>query len=95
MTGVQTCALPISEKAEAELAEVRRQLEAAEKAEKDSAVNQNSDMALFNVLFTQTQKQVGQMHDLRLTLARADETLDEKLKAAILALADMVRGCAE
>jgi len=84
-----------AEKAEAELAEAKRQLEAAGKAERDSAVNQNGDMALFNVLFTQTQKQVNQMRGLRQTLVQADETLDEKLKAAILALADMVRGCAE
>lgn len=84
-----------AEKAEAELAEVKRQLEAAGKAERDSAVNQNGDMALFNVLFTQTQKQVNQMRGLRRTLVQADKTLDEKLKAAILALADMVRGCAE
>ncbi len=84
-----------AEKAEAELAEVRRQLEAAAKAESASLVNQNGDMAMFNVLFSQTQEQVNKMHGLRLKLGKDDGDLDEKLKTAINALADAVRRCAE
>lgn len=84
-----------AEKAEAELAEARRQLEEAAKAEKASAVNQNGDLALFNVIFTQTQEGANKLHGLRLKLGRDDGALDEKLKAAIIALADAVRRCAE
>ena len=50
---------------------------------------------MFNVLFSQTQKQVNKMHDLRLKLGKDDGELDGKLKAAINALADAVRRCAE
>ena len=84
-----------AEKAEAELAEARRQLEAAAKAENASIVNQNGDLAMFNVLFAQTQEQVNKMHGLRLKLGKDDGDLDTKLKAAINALADNVRRCAE
>lgn len=93
--GANAAILSRAEKAEAELAEARRQLEAAEKAEKASIVNQNGDLAMFNVLFSQTQEQVNKMHGLRLKLGKGDEELDAKLKTAINALADAVRRCAE
>lgn len=93
--GANAAILSRAEKAEAELAEARRQLNAAEKAEKASVVNQNGDLALFNVIFTQTQESVNKMHGLRLKLGKDDEQMDSKLKAAINALADAVRRCAE
>lgn len=93
--GANAAILSRAEKAEAELAEVRRQLEAAAKAEKAAAVNQNGDLALFNVIFNQTQEGVNKMHGLRLKLGRDDVELDGKLKTAINALADAVRRCAE
>lgn len=93
--GDNAAAMARAEKAEAELAEARRQLEAAAKAEKAAAVNQNGDLALFNVIFNQTQEGVNKMHGLRLKLGRDDMELDEKLKTAINALADAVRRCAE
>lgn len=93
--GANAAILSRAEKAEAELAEARRQLEAAAKAEKASAVNQNGDLALFNVIFNQTQEGVNKMHGLRLKLGKDDGDLDAKLKAAINALADNVRRCAE
>ena len=93
--GDNAAAMVRAEKAEAELAEARRQLEAAAKAEKASAVNQNGDLALFNVIFNQTQEGVNKMHGLRLKLGKGDEELDAKLKTAINALADNVRRCAE
>lgn len=94
-TGANAAILSRAERAEAELAEARRQLEAAAKAESASLVNQNGDLAMFNVLFSQTQEQVNKMHGLRLKLGKADGDLDEKLKTAINALADAVRRCAE
>ena len=93
--GANAAILSRAEKAEAELAEARHQLEAAARAEKAAAVNQNGDLALFNVIFNQTQEGVNKMHGLRLKLGKADEALDEKLKTAINALADAVRRCAE
>ena len=93
--GANAAILSRAEKAEAELAEARRQLEAAAKAESASIVNQNGDLAMFNVLFSQTQDQVNKMHGLRLKLGKDDGVLDEKLKTAINALADAVRRCAE
>lgn len=93
--GANAAILSRAEKAEAELAEARRQLDAAAKAEKASVVNQNGDLALFNVIFNQTQEGVNKMHGLRLKLGKGDEALDEKLKTAINALADAVRRCAE
>jgi len=93
--GANAAILARAEKAEAELAEARRQLEAAAKSEKASVVNQNGDLAMFNVLFSQTQEQVNKMHGLRLKLGKADGELDAKLKTAINALADAVRRCAE
>lgn len=82
-------------KTEADLAEARRQLEEAGKAGDAALVNANPDLAMFNVLFSQTQAQVNQMHGLRLKLGKDDGELDGQLKAAISALADMVRRCAE
>lgn len=81
--------------AEKALAEARRQLEEAGKAGDAALVNANPDLAMFNVLFSQTQAQVNQMHGLRLKLGKDDGELDGQLKAAISALADMVRRCAE
>lgn len=93
--GANAAILSRAEKAEAELAEARRQLDAAARAEKASVVNQNGDLAMFNVLFSQTQEQVNKMHGLRLKIGKDDGELDGKLKAAINALADAVRRCAE
>ena len=93
--GANAAILSRAEKAEAELAEARRQLEAAARAEKASVVNQNGDLAMFNVIFAQTQEGVNKMHGIRLKLGKNDEELDAKLKNAINALADAVRRCAE
>ena len=93
--GANAAILSRAEKAEVELAEARRQLDAAAKAESAAVVNQNGDLAMFNVLFSQTQEQVNKMHGLRLKLGKGDEALDAKLKTAINALADAVRRCAE
>ena len=93
--GANAVILSRAERAEAELAEARRQLDAVAKAESASLVNQNGDLAMFNVLFSQTQEQVNKMHGLRLKLGKDDGELDGKLKAAISALADAVRRCAD
>ena len=93
--GANAAILSRAEKAEAELAEARRQLDAAARAEKASVVNQNGDLAMFNVLFSQTQEQVNKMHGLRLKIGKDDADKDEGLKAAFIALSDMIRRYAE
>ncbi len=84
-----------AEKAEAELAEARRELEAAAKAEKQTALNNDPELAKFQVLFEQAQGQVNQLHGLLLKIRSRDEIAAEKIKKALLALADAVRRCAE
>ncbi len=84
-----------AEKAEAALEVARRQLEAAERAGKQSQVNADPDLAMFNVLFSQAQEQVNRMHGLLLKIRGRDAEAAQKLQKAILALADLVRGCAE
>ena len=84
-----------AEKAEAELAEARRELEEAAKAEKQAALNNDPELAKFQVLFEQAQGQVNQLHGLLLKIHGRDEIAAEKLKKALLALADAVRRCAE
>lgn len=83
-------------KVEAELLEVRRQLEAAAKAEKQAALNSNQDMATFHVIFGEVQEQVNKLHGLLLKIRnREDADLAGKLQKALLALSDAIRGCVE
>lgn len=84
-----------AEKAEAELAEARRQLEAASKAEKTAAVNADPDLALFNVLLVQEQENLNKMHGIRLKVGPRNDDVDDALKKAFNALSDFARRCAE
>lgn len=81
---------------EAELAEVRRQLEEADRAEKRAAAAGAEELATFKLLFDQTKEAVNKLQGLLLKVrGRGDTELAEKLKAALLALSDAVRGCVE
>lgn len=84
-----------AEKTEAELAAVRQQLEDLVRAEKQSALNSDPDLAKFQFIFDQTQGQVNQLHGLYLKIRNRDETSAGKLQKALLALSDVVRRCAE
>lgn len=84
-----------AEKAEAELAEVRRQLDAAAKSGAQSAIGSDGDLASFKLLFDQAQSQVNQLHGLLLKIRGRDEAAAGKFRNALLALADAVRRCAE
>jgi len=84
-----------AEAAERDLAEARRQLEAAAKSKAQATISSDADMASFKLLFDQTQTQVNQLHGLLLKVQGRDETTAGKLRNALLALADMVKGCAE
>lgn len=78
-----------------ELAIARRQLEAAARADKQSQLAGDRDLATFNVLFDQAQEQVNKLRGLLLKVRKRDQEAAGKLQTAILALADLVRGCAE
>ncbi len=84
-----------AEKAEAELADVRKQLEDLARAEKTSALNSDPELARFQVLFEQVQVQVNQLHGLLLKIRGRDEIAAGKLKNALLVLTEKVRRCAE
>ena len=81
---------------EAELAEVRRQLEEAAGDQKRPVVYATEELASFKLLFDQTKEAVNKLQGLLLKVrGRGDKELAEKLKAALLALSDAVRGCVE
>ena len=84
-----------AEKAEAELAEVRRQLDAAVKSGVQSAIGSDVDLASFKLLFDQTQSLANQMHGILLKVRGKDMDSAGKLQKALLALSDNVRRCAE
>jgi len=93
--GANAAILRRAEDAERALAEARRQLEAAAKAEVQTAISSDADLASFKLLFDQAQAQVNQLRGILLNVRGKDETAAGKLQKALLALADMVRGCAE
>ena len=54
------------------------------------------ELATFKLLFDQTKEAVNKLQGLLLKVrGRGDTELAEKLKAALLALSDAVRGCVE
>lgn len=93
--GANAAILARAEKAEAELAEARQQLEAAVKAGAQSAIGSDGDFASFKLLFDQTKTQVNQLHGLLIKIRGRDAEAAGKLQNALLALADAVRRCAE
>lgn len=94
--GANAAILSRAEKAEAELAEARRQLEIAVKEEKRTAIAADPDVAMFQVYFNQAQETVNILRGLLLKArGREDQSTAEKLTRAILALGDAVKGAAE
>ena len=82
--------------AEDALEQVRLQLEAQAKAEKKAALGADKDVAQFEVLFNQGQELANKLRGLLLKArGREDQTAAQGMEKAILALADLVRGCAE
>lgn len=84
-----------AETAEAELAEARRQLEAAAKSGAQSAIGSDGDLASFKLLFDQAQTLANQMHGILLKVRGKDMDSAGKLQKALLAFSDNVRRCAE
>lgn len=82
--------------AEEALEQVRLQLEQQAKEEKRAALESDKDLATFEVLFVQAQETINKLSGLMLKLrAREDAEPAEKLRRALLALADKVRETAQ
>lgn len=83
-------------KAEEDLEDLRRQLAAAQQAERRAVIAGDKDLATFELLFSQGSETVNKLHGLLLKVrGRGDQELSEKLRNALLALADLTRRCAE
>lgn len=93
--GANAAILARAEKAEAELAEARRQLDAAAKSGAQSAIGSDGDLASFKLLFDQAQTLANQMHGILLKVRGKDMDSAGKLQKALLAFSDNVRRCAE
>ena len=80
---------------EEELTALRAQLADSAREDKRAQIAADKDLAVFEVTFAQAQEDVNRLHGLLMKVrGRGDETLAEKLRRALLALADSVRGCA-
>ncbi len=93
--GANAAILARAEKAEAELAEARRQLEAAARSGVQSAIGSDGDLASFKLLFDQAQSLTNQMHGILLKVRGKDMDSAGKLRKALLAFSDNIRRCAE
>lgn len=83
-------------KAEEDLEALRQQLEASQQAERRAVIAGDKDLATFELLFSQGNETVNKLHGLLLKVrGRGDQELAEKLRKALLALADLTRRCAE
>lgn len=82
--------------AEEALEQVRLQLEQQAKEEKRAALESDKDLTTFEILFVQAQETLNKIQGLMLKLrAREDAEPAEKLRRALLALADKVREAAQ
>lgn len=79
------------QEAQAEAQAVREQMV---KAEKKTALTANADMVLFNELFSSAQQQVNRMGGIVLKVGNKDPEAAGKLRTALLALVDVVKGAA-
>ena len=92
--------------AQRELEELRERLKMAEEEVREAVaapapaptegVSGDKELALFDVLFTQVQSEINQLHGLLLKVRQRDggKELSDKLVQALLALAEAVKGVA-
>lgn len=82
--------------AQADLDQVKTQLQESERARKTAALAADEDMATFQVLFQQVQEQANRMRGILLKLrGRADQTAAQGVEKALRALAEVIGRCAE
>lgn len=84
------------QKAEADLDQVKTQLQESERARKNAVLASDEDMATFQVLFQQAQDQANKMRGILLKLrGRADQTAAQGVEKALRALSEVIGRCAE
>lgn len=82
--------------AQADLEQVKTQLQESERARKNAVLASDEDMATFQVLFQQAQDQANKMRGILLKLrGRADQTAAQGVEKALRALAEAIGRCAE
>lgn len=82
--------------AQADLDQVKTQLQESERARKTAALAADEDMATFQVLFQQVQEQANRMRGILLKLrGRPDQTAAQGVEKALRALAEVIGRCAE
>ena len=85
-----------AKEAQADLEQVKTQLQESERARKTAALAADEDMATFQVLFQQVQEQANRMRGILLKLrGRADQTAAQGVEKALRALAEVIGRCAE
>ena len=80
---------------DADMEALKKELEAASAAAGPSRTGGDQDLAMFHVVFNQVQSQINQLNGLLLKVRGRDVELAEKLRQALCALADAVKGVAE
>lgn len=82
--------------AEEALAQANAKLEQAQSEERQAVISGDKDLATFELLFSQSQEQINKLHGLLLKVrGRGDAELAGKLQNALIALSEMMRGCAQ
>lgn len=82
--------------AQADLDQVKTQLQESERARKNAVLASDEDMATFQVIFQQAQDQANKMRGILLKLrGRADQTAAQGVEKALRALAEVIGRCAE
>lgn len=79
--------------AEAEMDKLRNQLRTAEQNAKLEKAKQNEDIALFDVLFNQTQENLNKMHGIVIKAAKEDGKLADALYESLSALHKAIGRC--
>lgn len=85
-----------AKEAQADLEQVKTQLQESERARKNAVLASDEDMATFQVLFQQAQEQANKMRGILLKpRGRADQTAAQGVEKALRALAEVIGRCAE
>lgn len=85
-----------AKEAQADLEQVKTQLQESERARKNAVLAADEDMATFQVLFQQAQDQANKMRGILLKLrGRADQTAAQGVEKAMRALSEAIGRCAE
>ena len=85
-----------AKEAQADLDQVKTQLQESERARKNAVLASDEDMATFQVIFQQAQDQANKLRGILLKLrGRADQTAAKGVETALRALSEVIGRCAE